>query len=339
MPPANKVLRSLRAINESGNEVDRLFRELDTSSRDAVADGVKKGDPRLAGFLQLRWAKMASEMGRYGIVWRKTYTAHVLVLLPESGELIVTVRGLCRDLFPEKLSSSVICRSSCGSDGVVRAVNEALCQALSPPELILIGENRAHRRFLMTGEHPAADREEASMFEGVAGGLTGTPGCRPGDDDAVVTEYYRNRAALITSAASENVETCFEFLDLCFQIERQCGVPLFNVTILDDTSSLFVVFLDGAGEKRVRAKIGKQRARRQKAYELLARGVSGHALDEALAVIEGDAWEVQPWSAFCDRLTVDPGAFAPDIASYLRNPLLHGPLVLEQIDHLLSTRT
>jgi len=257
MPPANKVLRSLRAINQSGNEVDRLFRELDTSSRDAVADGVKKGDPRLAGFLQLRWAKMASEMGRYGIVWRKTYTAHVLVLLPESGELIVTVRGLCRDLFPEKLSSSVICRSGCGSDGVVRAVNEALCQALSPPELILIGENRAHRRFLMTGEHPAADREEASMFEGVAGGLTGTPGCRPGDDDAVVTEYCRNRAALITSAASENVETCFEFLDLCFQIERQCGVPLFNVTILDDTSSLFVVFLDGAGEKRVRAKIGK----------------------------------------------------------------------------------
>jgi hypothetical protein len=323
------ILRSLLASNESGKEFDRLFRELDAAYRDMIADGVTLGDPRLAGFLQLRWAKQRLRSGRHGIMFRKTNTTHVLVLLPESGEVIVTVRGLCRGLFPEKLSSSVICRNGGGSDGAVKALNVAVRLTVTPPRPKPVLDVGAQRRFLVSGEHFVIDRQEERLLEDVDGGLAGIPECRPGNDDAIVAKYYRNRTALIAFAASENVEICFEFLDLCLQIERQSCVPLFSPMILDDTSSLFVVILDGAEEKRVRAEIGKQRARRQKAIERLARGVSGPALDEAVAVIERDVWEVLPWSAFCDRFIADPGAFAPDIAWYLGNPFLQNPFVFE----------
>lgn len=327
--PSKRLLRSLLAINETGKEVDRLFRELDTDYRGMIADGVKLGDPRLAGFLQLRWAKKALKLGRHGIVLRKTYTDHVLVLLPESGEVIVTVRGPYRSLFPEKLSSSVICRNGGGSDGLVKTVNGALPLTLSAPRFYTVREVGAHRCFLMSGEHLAVDRKETQMLEDVAGELAGTPGGRPGDDDPVVAEYYRNRAALIAYSASENFETCFEFHELCLGIERQSEVPVLNRIILDDTSSLIVVILDGAEEKRVRVGIGKQRARRQKACERLARGVSGRALDEAVAGIECDAWEIQPWSAVCERFAKDPGAFAPDIVWYLGSPLMQDPFAFE----------
>ena len=327
--PSKRKLRSLLANNETGDELDWQLRELDTRDRGSIADGVKSGDPRLAGQLQLRSAKKALKQGRQGLVWRKTNTAHVLVRLAEPRELIVTVRGAGRILFPEKLSSSVVRRNYCGSDGAVTAVNEAFNLSLVPARVIPIVEDGGHHRFLISAEFPAINKSENRKLPYIVRELARTPGCRPGDDDAVVAYCCPSRASLFIYAVGESVELFVEFLDLCITIERLSGMPFFNAIVLDDRSSLSMVNLTGAEEKRARAEIGRQRARRQKAYELLARGMSGHALDEALSVIERDAWEVQPWSAFCDRLAEDLGAFAADFASLLDNPLIRNSLVFD----------